>query len=359
VVEPTRPTESIDPQSVRARLQSALAGEPVQWPVYAAYDWFVQNRPVDWQMLFGLGLGQIAHAELVRVRRPHLEIVESTRVVEGAAHREVRWITDRGELTESFVGEWQQQYLVKCAHDYRILHRAFEDVRYTADSAPFLASEAAIGDGGITLGMLGWTPLRRTPLLQVQIDFAGPERFALDLADRVPPLMDLLDLLGHLTLEKFREAVKTPARYIKLWENLSIDMLGVRAFREQVVPMYGKVLEILEPAGKELLVHYDGKLRVIAGDIAELPLHIDSFTPPPEGDMTAREARAAWPQKFLWLHPPLGWYQEPRRVLVERLRQMARDAGPSRYCLMISEEVPPDWQQTITAVLETLAESFA
>ena len=355
MVEPAQRTQCVEPQSVRARLESALAGEPVQWPVYAAYDWFVQNRPVDWPALFGLGLGQIAHAELVRVQRPHLEIVESTRLLEGAAYREVRWITDRGELSESFVGEWQQQYLVKSADDYGILQRAFEDVRYTADPAPFLTSEAAIGDGGITLGMLGWRPLRRTPLLQVQIDFAGPERFALDLADRVPPLMDLLDLLGHLTLEKFREAVKTPARYIKLWENLSIDMLGVRAYREQVVPLYRKILDVLEPAGKELLVHYDGKLRVIAGDIAKLPLQIDSFTPPPEGDMTASEARAAWPDAFLWLHPPLGWYQEPRRALVERIRQMARDAGPSRYCLMISEDVPPDWQQTIPAVLETLA----
>ncbi|NUQ64065.1 MAG: hypothetical protein HUU20_16435 [Pirellulales bacterium] len=215
----------------------------------------------------------------MRVQRPHLEIVETTRTIDAAPHREVRWVTDRGELTESFVGEWQRERLVKRPDDYRILHRAFEGIGYTADSAAFLASEAAIGDGGITLGTLGWTPLRRTPLLQVQIDFAGPERFALDVADRVPPLMDLLDLLGHLTLQKFREAVKTPARYIKLWENLSIDMLGVRAFREQVVPMYGRILEILEPAGKELLVHYDGKLRVIAGDIAALPLHIDSFTP--------------------------------------------------------------------------------
>ena len=41
-----------DPRSVRARLQRALAGEVVDWPVYAAYDWFVKNRPIDWPSLF-------------------------------------------------------------------------------------------------------------------------------------------------------------------------------------------------------------------------------------------------------------------------------------------------------------------
>ena len=357
MMKPSQAAASAGPHSIRARLEQALAGEPVEWPVYAAYDWFVQNRPIDWQTMFDLGLGQIAHTELVRVERPHVQVVESTRVVEGVTQRHVSWVTDRGELSECFLGEWQQEYLVKRPDDYRILRRAFEDVRYTADPAAFLASEAQLADRGVTLGTLGWTPLRRTPLLQVQIDFAGPERFALDLADRVPQLLDLLDLCEHLTLEKIRESIKTPARYLKLWENLSIDTLGVRAFREHVVPIYRKIADVLEPAGRRLLVHYDGKLRAIADDIAGLPLDIDSLTPPPEGDMTAAEARAAWPDKFLWLHPSLDWYCQPRDELVRRVRQMAREAGPHRYCLMISEDVPPDWERTIPAVLEALATS--
>ena len=211
-----------------------------------------------------------------------------------------------------------------------------------------------MGDNGITLGALGWAPLRRTPLLQVQIDFAGPERLALDLADEVPELTDLLELLTELTLAKLREAVKTPARHIKLWENLAIETIGVRHYRARIVPMYRRMFDILSAAGKRLLVHYDGKLRVIADDIAGLDFDIDSLTPAPEGDMSAAEARRAWPDKFLWLHPPLGWFHEPARVLVERVRQMVRDAGPRRYCLMISEDVPPNWRQQVPAVLEAL-----
>ncbi len=297
------------------------------------------------------------HADLVRVTHPHLEIVETRRMIDGRERRVVQWLTDHGQLQESFIGEWQQEYLVKQPEDYRILRRAFEDTRYTATAEFFQEAEMQVGGNGITLGVLGWTPLRRTPLLQVQIDFAGPERFALDLADEVPELMELLELLSELTLAKFREAVKTPARYIKLWENLAIETIGVRHYRQRIVPMYRRILEILSAAGKRLLVHYDGKLRPIVGDIAALAMDIDSLTPPPEGDMSITDARAAWPDKFLWLHPPLGWFHEPPTVLAQRIGQMVRDAGPCRYCLMISEDVPRRCEEQIPAVLKTLSNS--
>jgi hypothetical protein len=50
--------------TIRARLTDALAGRPVIQPVYAVYDWFVINRPIDWPSLFNLGLGRIHHASL-------------------------------------------------------------------------------------------------------------------------------------------------------------------------------------------------------------------------------------------------------------------------------------------------------
>ena len=348
-------TNACNRDSIRERLQRALDGEVVQRPVYVAYDWFVQNRPIDWERLFSLGLGQIAHADLVSVERPNVEIVETTREVDGRVRRDVRWITDRGELHESHLGEWQQEFLIKTPDDYRIMQRALEGTRYTAVSEPFWEAERRIGDSGITIGQLGWAPIRRTPVLQVQIDFAGPQRLAVDLADEVPQLMELLELMTELTLEKFRQAVKGPARYVKLWENLAIEMIGLRQYRQRLVPMYGEILKILEEADKRLLVHYDGKLRVIADEIAALDIDgIDSFTPPPEGDMSVAEARACWPDKFLWMHPPLGWYREDKATLAERIRNMVRDAGPRRFCLMISEDVPPDWEESVPAVLEAL-----
>lgn len=356
VNEQHEPHTDCAPDSIRGRLQRALDGEVVDRPVYLAYDWFVQNRPIDWQSLFEQGLGQIAHADLVTVERPNVEIVETTREVDGRVRRDVRWITDRGELHEWYLGQWQQEFLIKSPADYRILQRALEGTRYCCTAEPFERAEQQVGDRGITLGQLGWTPIRRTPVLQVQIDFAGPERLAMDLVDEVPELMELLEMLTELTLDKVREAAKGPARYIKLWENLTIEMLGPRQYERHLMPIYRQILEILGRADKRLIVHYDGKTRTIADQIASLDFDgLDSLTPAPEGDMSIAEARLRWPDKFFWLNPSAAWFREDRSSLANRIRQMVRDAGPRRYCLMISEDIPPDWEQTVPTVLQALA----
>lgn len=88
--------------SLRWRLERAIAGDPIDWPVFAVYDWFVENRPwVDWPSLFALWLGQINHADLVRYRRPHVEVVETTTVVDGGVRRDVRWMGSSSSATRT------------------------------------------------------------------------------------------------------------------------------------------------------------------------------------------------------------------------------------------------------------------
>lgn len=341
------------PQSFRSRLEQALDGEPVTWPVYGVYNWYVENRDLDWPRLFELGLGRLNHATVVDEEHPNVQIVETVRECDGEHIRTVRWITDIGELQETFRGEWRYEHLLKTPEDYRIMKRALEGTRYTPNAERFWQSEEQIGAGGFTFGQLGRWPLRRTPIMDLQADWAGIERVALDLADELPPLMELLELMDELVLDKCRAAARSPARYIKLWENLSIETVGPYQFRERIVPLYRKIIDVLGAAGKRLVVHFDGKLRPALDDIAGLDMDIDSLTEPPEGDLSIAEARAAWPDKFLWLTPSSNLFRQDRSVLAEEIRRMARQAG-SRFCFLISEEIPAHWEQTIPAVLETL-----
>ncbi len=264
---------------------------------------------------------------------------------------DVRWITDIGELHEWYLGEWRQEYFIKTPEDYKIMAYALSDSSFSPTNTYFDQSEAAVGNNGITVGHID-----RTPFQKIQIDLVGLERFSLDLADELPELLELLELMNDLKLEEVRCAAQSKAQQIKLWENLSIETMGSKKYRQYLVPMYERILDILEASGKKLQVHYDGALRKIADDIQGLRFDgLDSLTPPPEGDMTTLEARHYWPDKFLWLHPTLCWYSLPERELVAHIRQMAKEAGPQRYCMMISEEVPPNWQKTIPAVLKRLS----
>lgn len=352
-----RPTDAASKrpagESVRARLNAALAGERVEWPVFAVYDWFVENRDIDWPSLFERGLGQINHATITQSRRPNVEIVETTsRDVSGRVRRDVRWVTDVGELKEWYLGEWRQEHLIKKPGDYRILARALSDVEITAVPGAFAQSGAALGENGVTLGV---PESRRTAFQAIQIDLAGLERFSIDVALGCPELLDLIEVMNELTYREFEVMATMPVSHIKLWENLSIETMGPSLYRKHLVPVYERILGIASGSGQRLCVHYDGKLRVIAEDIRRLPFDgLDSVTPPPEGDLSTAEARELWPDKFLWLHPSLGWYRQPEEKLVGNVLQMAEDAGPTRYCLMISEEVPDDWERTIPLILRAL-----
>ncbi|MFI5358407.1 MAG: hypothetical protein ACHQ4G_13835 [Opitutales bacterium] len=344
--------------SNRTRLEAALQGRPVSHPVYAVYDGFLTSRPhVDWARLFALGLGQINHADVIRHEHPNLQVVETTAQVGGQTRRDVRWITDRGELHEWYLDGWKQEHFIKTPEDYWIMRRAWEGVKITADATAFVASERAVGDNGVTLGNIAGMGLGRTPLMVLQVDWVGLARWSVDLADELPAMLDLLEFMNELKLEEFRQAVRTPARQIKLWENLSIQTLGPSRFRQHLAPLYAKILAIVGAARKRLLVHYDGKLRVIADQVAQIDFDgIDSLTPPPEGDLTVAEARQQWPDKMLWCHPPLGWFHEDAPTLRLLIQDMAKAAGPGRFCLMISEEIPPEWERTVPLVLAALRE---
>ena len=344
-------------KSVRERLNDATAGRPVERPVFAVYDWFVSNRPqIDWQSLFELGLGQINHANVIRHEHPNFELIEETREENGTLRRDVRLVTDRGELHEWYAGEWRREHFIKTPQDYKIMARALEGVKVYTDNSAFEASEQKVGEGGITVGQIVGLGTGRTPLMVLQIDWVGLEQWSLDMAMEVPEMMELLELMNSLKLEEIRAAAASSAEHIKLWENLSIVTMGPQLYRRHLVPLYREIIEILGRHGKRLQVHYDGQLRGVADEIACLGFDgIDSLTEAPEGDMTVEEARARWPEKFLWVNPNLGLYHSPE-TLQEHIRRLQSAAGKTRSCLMISEDVPPDWQRTIPLVLKTLGE---
>jgi hypothetical protein len=342
-------------KSIRERLNDATEGRPVERTVYAVYDWFVDNRPhVDWPHLFKLGLGRINHANVVRHVHPNFELVDETREKNGIVRRDVRLVTDRGELHEWYAGEWRQEYFIKTAQDYRIMARALKGVTVYTDDSAFNQSEREVGDSGITIGQIVGIGTGRTPLMVLQIDWVGLEQWSYDIASEVPEMMELIEMMNEIKLEEIRAAAASTAQHIKLWENLSIVTMGPDLYRRHLVPLYRPIIDTLVRNEKRLQVHYDGQLKSIADDIAALDFDgIDSFTEAPEGDMTVEEARQTWPDKFLWVHPNLGLYERPE-TLVQNVQRIESAAGNTRSCLMISEEVPPDWRRTVPLILNAL-----
>jgi hypothetical protein len=343
--------------SIRDRLLGALRGEVITHPVYVVYDAFLPNPAVDWEWLFSLGLGQVNHAFVVEEKRPNGEVIERKTIEGDLERRDVTIRTAGGELHEYYLGSsskgllpWRMEHFIKKPSDYRLMADALEGSTYIPTDRAFDESEAALGGRGITIAHVD-----RTPFQKIQIDFAGIEAFSCHLADEEPELLALLELMNRLKLDEFACVTASKARFVKLWENIGIDAVGPHAYRKHIVPVYEGINAILRDAGKRLMVHYDGKVRLIADDIARLGFDLDSLTPQPEGDMETAEARRLWPETFFWLHPSLTWFRLPKDELVALFRGMASGAGPRRYCFELSEGVPPNWRETIPAILSALA----
>lgn len=345
--------------TIKERLFSAINGEKVEGPVYLVYDAFTKNPKVDWESLYDMGLGIINHVKLVDVKYPNMEIIESHSEQGGLKRRDVTYKTEIGELHEYYLGDadkgllpWREEYLIKQPEDYKIMFRALEGAVFTPTNADFDRSEKELVGGGITIGSMD-----RSPLQKVQIDYVGLARFSLDFADRLPEFLDLHSLMREQVKDRFKAAVETKATELKIWENMSIEVLGPQVFREFLKPVYEDIFTVLEGSGKHLYPHFDGKLGLIREDLKHIPFHgIDSLTPPPEGDLTTAEAREAWPDLFFWAHPTMDWFSRPVEELKHQIKEMVRVAGPYKYCLEISEDVPPRWEETVPAVLEALRE---
>ena len=169
--------------------------------------------------------------------------------------------------------------------------------------------------------------------------------------------MGLIERMNEQILEIFRKVAYSKVKHIKLWENLSIETMGPELYRKHLKPLYRKIFEIIQPFEKNLHVHYDGRLNVIADDIRELPFSgLDSLTPPPEGDMQMEDCRRLWQDKFFWLHPTLTWDMLPDDELAKNIKKMVKDVGQRRFCFQISEDLPPNWQRTVPLILKTLEE---
>jgi hypothetical protein len=94
---------------------------------------------------------------------------------------------------------------------------------------------------------------------------------------------------------------------------------------------------------------------VVAGSALD---YIEAFTPAPDTDLSLAEARAAWPDKVLWINFPSSAHLAPLPAIEEKTRQLLREAGDGRGFLMgITEDVPEErWRGNFLAISRVLNE---
>jgi hypothetical protein len=347
--------------TTRENLIAALNGETPDQTPYSIYDWFFTQPRYEfdeWRPLFDRGLGLCLHCSTARrVERGVKNTVDCQ--TEGDRRYTIRRKeTSVGTLQSVTINsisaprliEWNHEYWIKEPRDYEIWQWIVEHTEVVPRFHEFEEMEERAGDLGVTIVGGG-----RTPAMSIQVDYAGDERFALDVALGVDELFELYEAERRLFLQMNQVISDGPGRFVKWNENLTIGMLGPKRYAMLLMPVYQEIVPILEAAGKRVMVHYDGRLKAAADQIAEAPFHIiQSLTEPPEGDMMLDDCRAAWPDKALWSNINVGLYSLPPEALRQAVMAMRQRAGKRALAFEISEDVPENWRESVPVVLQTL-----
>ena len=344
--------------NTRERLEAFWAGErPDQIP-YTIYQWEWRHTADDpaWLPLFDLGLGVTWHLPTVEaIPDATVEDVTERWLEDGRTFERRILRTPVGSIFETFVDGWRMKYLLETAEDYAVMTYIVRHTRIEPIFDSFRAQERELPPFGVAL-----VDMHRTPIQTILVDYAGVQNFGYHLYDLNGQVLELYDAL----LQNFRRTVdlvaEGPGRYICVLENFSAEMIGPARFKSLLLPVYRTLFPILQSAGKIVGTHYDGRLAVCRELIAGAPIDvIESLTPPPDGNMTLGEARAAWPDKLFWSNINISCYELPpddlRQLVFDRIAQAAPDGR--RLAFEVSEQSPANWRKSMRTVLEALRET--
>jgi hypothetical protein len=358
--------------TTRERLTKALNGDTPDRTPLSLYHWMVgspgldewgRSCPLDvqhlvahhprgksWGRLFEQGLGVCQHCYLTRHIEHGVKNTIDTKTEGERVYHIYRKETPVGTLQRVTANGWHYEDWIKTPEDYKVRQWIVEHTELVPTYEDFERAEQLVGDNGVAV-VTG----SRTPAMSINIDWAGTQQFCMDVALELPELLELFEAQKKLFLDEVRLIAAGPGRFVKWFENLTISMIGPKRYADLLVSVYDEAIPLLDAAGKRVMVHYDGELRIIADKIAQAPFHIiESLTEPPEGDMMYDECRAAWPDKVFWGNINLGHYSLPEAELREAVISMRQRAGKKGFAFEISEDLPANWETSVPVILETL-----
>lgn len=343
--------------NIRERIGAFWAGEkPDQIPltIYQNEWRHTQTHPA-WHPLFERGLGVTWNRPSFKTIHRQSEMIQCEWESEGFHWREEVIRTPIGEISAVWRGEWQVKYWLDSPQDYRVMQFHFEHSVLEPNYEWFIETEKSLPDYFVMFPDVG-----PSPLMKIMLDYANLERFSYHLCDFEDEVLSLYDVLYRQFRRKVAITADGPGVFVSCPESFSVDMIGPKRFKEQILNVYEDCFPMLRSAGKLVGVHFDGKTRSVIDMVRNAPVDlIESLTPPPEGDQTLAEARQNWPNLLFWCNINVSSYYGPADSLYQSVQELIRQGAPDgrRLAFEVSEEYPYNWEESIPVVLDALRDA--
>ncbi|MFX0101739.1 MAG: uroporphyrinogen decarboxylase family protein [Candidatus Hodarchaeota archaeon] len=227
-------------------------------------------------------------------------------------------------------------FIIKSLNDYEVIKFLVEDSEYTPFYDDITEFQALIGDYGVVPAFMPKSPL------QSMIMLMGLKQIAIGYHAHRKEFDDLYHVIYKKEIELFKIAAESPAEVIWGPDNVTSLITSPILFEKYNLPFYNEVSDILHKQDKVYVVHMDGALHDLVDLIARTKIDaIESFTPPPTGNLSIHNARKAWKDKVIWANFPESECLHGGTAVRKITRQMLADAAPGDNFLMgISEGFP-------------------
>ncbi|TFG15384.1 MAG: hypothetical protein EU535_01800 [Promethearchaeota archaeon] len=241
---------------------------------------------------------------------------------------------------------------IKNLDDYEVFKFLIEDAEYTPHYEDIKTFQMILGDYGIVPTFVPKSPF------QSMIMLMGPQRLSIDYYTHQKEFDELYQLIYKKELEVYKIAAESPAEVIWGPDNVTSLITSPKLFEKYSMPFYNEVADIFHKNDKIYVVHMDGRLKNIANLIAKTRIDaIESFTPPPVGDLTIEDARKMWKDKVIWANFPEPVSLQGQGAVRKTVQNMLKSAAPGDKFLMgVSEGFPSEMHMfaSVPTILKTI-----
>ncbi len=281
-----------------------------------------------------------------------------TAVADGTTILETTYQTEAGDIKiiqRLMPGTiWVEKYPFSGDEDYDALECLISSRTYDADFERFIKDDQRYGDQSIARPVTIHSPMH-----ELIYEFMGLEQFSIQYAENRVRLLQLLEILKQDWQKRVEMVAASPAKFAVIEGNTVFHVVGEDRFHKYYLPCIEEACEILHARGIYAGAHLDGNNRDFASLIASTSLDfIESFTPPPDCDLTIADARKSWPDKTLLVHFPSSVHLSGVGAIEAQLKEILKHAHPgNRIVVGVSEDVPYRGIKTLAPLFQYLSKN--
>lgn len=341
----------------RRRVEIALHGGHADRVPFTMYECMIPQCAAEREMR-NRGLCIVERTVgVVRSHQPNCRMTQQVYWENGRQFTRTFYETPKGTLTTlteaAGFTTWWHERMFKTPDDYPAILAWIKDHRFEADYAAAARAQEDLGDDFILRASLGLEPLQDI----VSGQLMDMEEFCVQWMENRDEILKLYEANVENRRKVYPLIAASPIGHFNYGGNVVPEVTGPELFDKYYVPHYNEAAEIVHKHGKLIGCHFDANCKALAGLIAATDLdYIEAFTPAPDTDMTLAEARAAWPDKVLWLNFPSSVHLKSDAEVRACAEQLCDQAGrPDGLIMGITEDIPPHrWRDSCRAIMDGL-----